>query len=199
MSELANPPATASVFSRVWFKLSLLAACVYKGQTDKFAMLYAQALLETRRFSTDHFKDGRSPFGMGHPSPRSLGPSTTGGEVGATYGSYWDACMDRLEWDDRHGTAGLYATGNNYMNAVQRAGYNASPDYADRVAMMYPEVPGWMKWFVLSPTASSKSAELLGRYAEPIRRAGWVALTLGLIALVVWAIVFVYKTARKRS
>lgn len=122
VNELQGPAAD---FEENWwnqtvFKVSLWLALLFKGKTKMYAVLRAQANLETAHLTSKGFNQRKSPFGM---RPSVLRKKYWSGESNgfAVYSTYWAAIQDRLDLDSFNKVT--YQDDEQYITAVVAKGY----------------------------------------------------------------------------
>jgi hypothetical protein len=108
-----------------------VANIVYQAGAAGYSMKNIKELVqqfnnETANGNDYKFKDGNSCFGMNVPSWSENAQGSIGTVGTARYGSIAACVEDRLIWDQRRG---INPKSETYLEDVQRANYNPSPNY----------------------------------------------------------------------
>jgi len=123
------------------FKLVGFFACLFSGKLGMYNFLKSQARLETGRWTSRRFLEGKNGFGMHYPAPGAIGAFTgdDGGEGGvAIFPSYWACWRSRLGWDERHNVRN-YSSLTEYAAMLEIANYSSSGTYAEALLAQYDD------------------------------------------------------------
>jgi len=205
MADTTGQGQPASPFNRWWFRFTGKLACWWYDRMDMFPTLVAQAAFETGDFTSGIFLNGKNAFGLRAPTAYAEG--TVPGVEGdfASFPSYWTCWKSRLEWDQRHGTDGLYKNGETYIRALGVHNYYTGDQdaYVAGVRAKYAELSWMTKVWGRTFDGDggwihAKLDQVFGGAAKYIKRALVISLWLALVLVVLWILWKVYKMLRKR-
>ena len=122
--------AERGTFSGAMFVFAGFVVTNIMGVGDRFAVLLAQASLETGGFQSNLWKKGSGGWCMWYSktgTPRAIGGNVESSEPVAMYTGwlqYFKMWIDRVQWDERHNIrTGQYQTAQGYAQLVVNANW----------------------------------------------------------------------------
>lgn len=131
-------------WQRLKFQVIGWLYCLFTGNSNKYNVLLAQANLESRDGKSALMMNAYNAWGMHAPTPYAVGELETSDGRLAVFPGNWTSWKARLQWDERHRVPPMTSV-TEYMQAVQGAGYNASPAYVAAWMAQYQRLPAFAR------------------------------------------------------